>query len=121
MSPEYYGLFTQNVMMDLYKQYGKQDLYKEQFNGTLKSRILDSKTDTDLDLHSKKSSILARHMLLDTKTKQVNAKIHIIANNNPLDIYLKGSMNQPDVQIDAQKIIEKEAGKQLNKLFKKLF
>ncbi|RLA70029.1 MAG: hypothetical protein DRG24_07530, partial [Epsilonproteobacteria bacterium] len=40
------GLFTQNVMMDLYKQYGKQDLYKEQFNGTLKSRILDSKTDT---------------------------------------------------------------------------
>jgi len=115
------GLFTRNVMMDLYKQYGKRNLYKERFNGTLKSRILDSKTDTDLDLHSKKSSISARHMLLDTKTKQVNAKIHIVANNNPIDIYLKGNMDQPDVQIDANQIIEKEAGKQLNKLFKKLF
>ena len=115
------GLFARNIMMDLYKQYGKRNLYKERFDGTLKSRILDSKTDTDLDLHSKKSSISTEHMLLDTKTKQVNAKIHIVANNNPLDIYLKGSLDEPDVKIDAEKIIEKEAGKQLNKLFKKLF
>ncbi len=115
------GLFTQNIMMDLYRDYAKRNLYKERFNGTLKSRIDDSKTDTDLDLHSAKSSISSEHMLLDTKTKKVNAKIHIVANQNPLDIYIKGSMDKPDVKIDAQKIIEKEAGKQLNKLFQKLF
>jgi hypothetical protein len=115
------GRFTRNVAMDLYKQYGERDLYKENFNGTLLSRIDQSRLDTDLFLKSRKSSISSEHMKIDSKTNHIDGKLHIVANKHPLDIYIKGNMDDPDVQIDAQKIIEKEAGKQLNKLFKKLF
>ncbi|OQX59136.1 MAG: hypothetical protein B5M52_04025 [Helicobacteraceae bacterium 4484_230] len=115
------GRFTRNVAMDLYRQYGKRDLYKENFNGTVLSRIDQSRLDTDLFLKSRKSSISSEHMKIDSKTNRIDAKLHIVANKHPLDIYVKGNMDDPDVQIDAQKIIEKEAGKQLNKLFKKLF
>jgi len=115
------GRFTRNVAMDLYKQYGKRDLYKENFNGTVLSRIDKSKLDTDLFLKSRKSSISSEHMKIDSKTNHIDAKLHIVANKHPLDIYVKGNMDDPDVQVDAQQIIEKEAGKQLNKLFKKLF
>ncbi|MGB5966522.1 MAG: hypothetical protein WBG65_13460 [Sulfurimonadaceae bacterium] len=119
------GHFTKNQMLDLVKQYGKTDLYKENFVSTFKSQIKEENIYTDLDMRSNKSSIIGKKVYLNSKTKQIDAKLDIIANNNPLKVKLKGNVNKPKVTIDASKLIErelkKEAGKQINKLLKGLF
>jgi hypothetical protein len=119
------GRFTRNQMLDLVKQYGKKDLYKENFVSTFNSRIRKEHTYTDLDMRSNKSSITGKNVYLNSKTKQIKAKLDINANNNPLKVELKGNVDQPKVKIDASKLIEKElkkeAGKQINKLLKGLF
>ncbi len=115
------GRFTQNEMLDLVKQFGNLNLYKEKFTGTLKSQINKELIYTDIDLRSNKASITGKRVRLNSKTKQVKAKLDITANNNPLSVTIKGSVDQPDVKLDAGKILEKEATKQLDRLFKKLF
>ncbi|MEA3372214.1 MAG: hypothetical protein U9Q62_00860 [Campylobacterota bacterium] len=115
------GKFTKNSMLDLVKQYGRVDLYKEQFKGNLKSIINKELIVTDMDLRSNRSSIITKKAKLNSKTKTVNAKIDINANKNPLGITLRGNVEKPKVEIDASRIIEKEGAKQLNKLFKKWF
>ncbi len=119
------GHFTKNQMLDLVKQYGKKDLYKENFVSTVNSRIKQEHIYTDLDMRSNKSSITGKNVYLNSETKQIKAKLDINANNNLLKVELKGSAEQPKVTIDASKLIEKElkkeAGKQINKLLKGLF
>jgi hypothetical protein len=119
------GHFTKNQMLDLVKQYGRTDLYKELFVGTLTSRIKQENIYSDLDMRSNRSSIVGKNIYLNSKTKQIDAKLDINANNNFLKVALKGSSEQPKVTVDASKIIEKElkkeAGKQINKLLKGLF
>ncbi len=119
------GHFTKNQMLDLVKQYGKKDLYKENFVSTFNSRIKEEHIYTDLDMRSNKSSITGKNVYLNSKTKQIKAKLDINANNNPFKVELKGNADQPKVTIDASKLIEKElkkeAGKQINKLLKGLF
>ncbi|MDA3945366.1 MAG: hypothetical protein PF439_01625 [Helicobacteraceae bacterium] len=69
--------------------------------------------------------IIGKNVYLNSKSKQIDAKLDINANNNPLKVALKGSVDQPKVTVDASKLIEKklkkEAGKQINKLLKGLF
>jgi hypothetical protein len=76
-------------------------------------------------MRSNRSSIVGKNIYLNSKTKQIDAKLDINANNNFLKVALKGSSEQPKVTVDASKIIEKElkkeAGKQINKLLKGLF
>ncbi len=119
------GRFTRNVMLDLVKQYGRTDLYKENFVSTFDSRIKEEHIRTDLVMRSNKSSIIGKNVYLNSQTKQVDAKLDINANNNPLKVELKGRVDQPKVKVDASKLIEKEikkeAGKQINKLLKGLF
>jgi hypothetical protein len=119
------GHFKKNQMLDLVKQYGKKDLYKENFVSTFKSRINKEHIYTDLDMRSNKSSIIGKKVYLNSKTQQVKAKLDINANNNPLTVKIKGRADQPKISVDASKLIEKElkkeAGKQINKLLKGLF
>lgn len=115
------GRFAQNEMLDLVRQFGHLDLYKEKFTGTLLSQINKELIYSDLDLRSNKASITGQRIKLDSKTKQIKAKLDIVANKNPLTVTIKGNVDQPDVKLDAGKIIEKEATKQLDRLFKKLF
>jgi len=119
------GHFTRNIMLDLVKQYGRTDLYKENFVSTIDSRIKEEHIYTDLVMRSNKSSITGKNIYLNSQTKKVDAKLDINANNNPLKVTLKGRVDQPKVAVDASKLIEKElkkeAGKQINKLLKGLF
>jgi hypothetical protein len=123
------GQFTQNIMIDLIKQLGRVDLYKERFKGTLQTKINKELTDTNLDMRSKKSSITGKNIKLNSKTEQINAKLDVVANNNPIGVKIKGNVNKPDVKVDVSKLIKKEAEKalekgmkkQVDKLLKKLF
>ena len=99
------GHFTKNQMLDLVKQYGKKDLYKENFVSTVNSRIKQEHIYTDLDMRSNKSSIVGKNVYLNSKTKQIKAKLDINANNNLLKVELKGNVEQPKVTIDASKLI----------------
>ena len=119
------GTFTQNIMLDLLRQGAGMDLYKERFKGTLDGTIVKENVTANLDLRANKSSITGKGMLLNTKTQQVDAKLQVVANNNPVGVKIKGSMNAPKVNLDLSDLAEKEAKKALqkevNKLFKKLF
>jgi len=119
------GHFTKNQVLDLVKQYGKTDLYKENFVSKLTSRIRKENIHTDLDMRSNKSSIIGKNIYLNSKTQQIDAKLDINANNNQLKVALKGDVDRPKVSVDASKLIEKElkkeAGKKINKLLKGLF
>ena len=115
------GRFTKNVMFDLLKQYSPVDLYRERFKGTLQSRIDDKLIDSDLFLRSNRSSLKSEHALFNAAAKTIDATIHVDANNNPIDLTLKGSVAKPDISVNAQKLLEREAGKQINRLLNDLF
>lgn len=110
------GKFTQNEMFDLLRQYSTVDLYRERFKGTLQSRIDDKIIDSDLDLRSNVSSIQTKNAHLDSEKKQIDADVHVNANNNPFNLKIRGDLDKPSITIDAKKLIEREAGKQLNRL-----
>ena len=123
------GQFAQNIMIDLIKQYGRIDLYKERFKSTLQSKINKELTYTNLDMRSNKASISGKNIRLNSKTQQINANLDVVVNNNPVGVEIKGNVNKPDVKVDVSKLIRKEAGKaiekevqkQLDNLFKELF
>ena len=115
------GYFTQNVIFDLLRQYSTVDMYKEEFTGKTVARINDKRIDADLSLHSNRSSLTTEHAKIDTGTKTVDADIRVDANNNPVDFRLKGAIDRPGVTVDAGKLLERETGKQINRLLNNLF
>lgn len=115
------GYFQQNTAFDLLRQYSTVDMYKEEFTGKTVARIDDKRIDADLSLRSKRTSLTTEHAKIDTAAKTIDADVHVDANNNPIDFRLKGSVNRPKVSIDAGKLIEREAGKQINRLLDNLF
>ncbi len=115
------GRFTRNSIFDLLSRYTTLDLYKERFNGTLLSRIHTTRLDSDLTLKSERSSISSRHAFFDAGTKRIDAAVHVDANSNPIDFHIRGNIEDPKVEINADKLIEREAGKQINRLLNHLF
>ena len=123
------GQFTKNQMLTLVKQYGKVDLYKEKFKGDVGADINRENILASLDLKSNTSSIITKDTKLNSKTKKIKSKIDIVANKNPITVKLSGSATSPKIEIDAQKLIENEAkkaiqkklNKEVGKLFKGLF
>jgi len=119
------GLFTKNTVLDLTKQYARIDLYKQRFKGDVDAKINKEKIVASLDLKSNTSSIITKNTKLNSKTQQIDSKIAINANGNPINVGLKGNVAKPKVSIDAKKLMEKEATKavkkNLGKLFNKLF
>jgi len=119
------GKFTRNVMLDLLLTLAKTDLYKERFTGTVHSNIDRELLTSDLELRSNSSSIVGKKATLNSKTRQVNARLDVLANNNPIGVTIKGSVDKPEVKLDTTALIKKEANKALqkevDKLFKKLF
>ena len=119
------GAFTKNQMLDLVREFGHTDLYKQQFKGDILANINKEHILANLDLRSNTSSIISKNIKLNSKTKYVDAKVDVMANHHPFSLVINGNVASPKVTIDAQKIIEKELNKVikkgLNKLFKKFF
>jgi len=119
------GKFTKNQALDLVKQYGSTDLYQEKFKGSTKADINKENILASLDLQSNNSFIKTKNTKLNSKTQHINSKIDMNANGNIFTIKLSGNASQPQVSIDAQKLIQKKAEeavkKELGKYFKGLF
>lgn len=119
------GMFTNNSVLDLVKQYANINLYKQKFLGNIDSKIKQEKIVVDFDLKSNTSSIITKATKLNSKTQFVDSKIDINANGNPLSVALKGNINNPKIKVDANKLVKKQAqkavNKEVNKLFKKFF
>ncbi len=119
------GKFTRNIMLDLLLTLAQTDLYKERFTGTLHSNINRELITSDLDLRSNTSSISGKNTTLNSKTKQVNAKLDVVANNNLIPVTIKGTVDKPEVKLDTSALLKNEANKALqkevNKLLKNLF
>ena len=119
------GHFVKNKTFDLIKQYARIDMYKESFNGDVSAKINKEKILANLDLKSRTSSIKTTNTKLNTKTQQIDSKLLIVANKNPINTHLTGDINQPKVSVDLEKFMKSKAGKkvekELGRLFKKLF
>ena len=119
------GKFTRNQVLDLTKQYGRIDLYKETFKGDVSAKINKEKIIASLDLKSNKSAIVTKNTKLNSKTQRINSKIEITANKNKFELLLTGDVNAPKVKIDADKLIKDQATKavkkEVSKFFKGLF
>ncbi len=115
------GQFTKNQMLTLIKKYAHTDLYKERFKGKVSADIKKENIIASLGLQSNKSSIKTKNTKLNSKTKKIYSKIDIDANGNPITITLSGNATAPKVKIDAEKLIRKEAKKELGKFLKKFF
>ena len=119
------GTFTKNQMFTLVKQYGKVDLYKENFKGDVKANINKEHILASMNLKSRVSSIKTTNTKLNSKTKEIDSVIKISANNNPITVTLKGNATSPKVGVDVEDLVKKEATKviqkEVGKLFKGLF
>ncbi|MEN4052903.1 MULTISPECIES: hypothetical protein [Sulfurimonas] len=113
------GTFTRNQALDLTKQYAHIDLYKQIFKGDVSANINKENILASLDLKSNTSSITTKDTYLNSKTKRIKSVIDINANGNPLVVKLSGSVERPKVQVDASKILKKEATKAVTKELEK--
>ena len=109
------GKFTQNKMLDLVRKFGRVDMYVQRFKGDVTANINKEHILASLDLVSNSSSIKTKNTKLNSKTKYIDSKIDIVANNNPLTITLKGNSSSPKISIDAEKLIKREATKAIKK------
>lgn len=119
------GKFTQNEVLDLTKEYAHLDMYKENFSGAIDGDIINQNIFTTFDLRSRNSSITTKNSKLNMRDNRVDSKIDIDANKNLIEVKLKGDINTPDVTIDADELIKKEATriitKEINKFLDSLF
>jgi len=113
------GTFTRNQVLDLTKQYAHIDLYKQLFKGDVSANINKENILASLELKSNTSSITTKDTYLNSKTKRIKSVIDINANGNPLVVKLSGNVEKPKVQVDASKILKKEATKAVTKELKK--
>jgi hypothetical protein len=113
------GKFTKNQVLDLTKQYAKIDLYKQRFKGDVTANIKKENIIASLDLRSNTSSIITKNTYLNSKTQAIVSKIDINANGNPLSVKLSGNVQSPKVEINADKLLKKEATKAASKELEK--
>lgn len=113
------GKFTKNQVLDLAKQYASTDMYKDVFKGKVNAKINKENILASLDLKSNRSSINTKKTRLNTLTKKIKSKIDINANGNPFIVYLSGNTDAPKVEVDANKLIQREATKALETEAKK--
>ena len=119
------GRFTKNQVLDLTKKFAEIDLYKEIFKGDVNANINKEKIVGSLSLKSNKSSISTKNAKLNSKTQIIHSKLDIVANKNPFSVTLDGDVNSPDVKVNANALMKKEAKKAIkkgiNKYLKGLF
>ncbi|UFS61754.1 hypothetical protein LOH54_08770 [Sulfurimonas sp. HSL-3221] len=115
------GAFSRNNVFDLLRQYTSVDLYKERFDGTTLARLDDTMIDADLQLRSDRAALQTKHAKIDTAKETVRADIKLEAAGAVIPFRLRGKMSRPGVTVDAGKLIEQEAGKQVQQLFDSLF
>ena len=115
------GRFTQNGAFDLLRQYTPVNLYAERFDGNTSAYINDKRIVSDLFLRSSRSRIVSKKARINGADNTINANVHLDANRNPIDFRLTGRIDQPNVAVNADELIKREAGKQIDRLFKKLF
>ena len=123
------GRFVPNVMTILVDQLAGFDLSRERFEGNLASSINGEKIVSELAMRSNNASVTGDGVKLNTKTKQIDGRLHIVANDNPIDVNIRGHVSNPKVEVDvknllqreAEKYIEKQVGPQLEKLLKGIF
>lgn len=109
------GKFQKNTVLNLVKQYARTNLYIENFNGKIKADIAPDKVISSLYLSSNNSSISSKNAKINLKQKRVSASVDIVANKNPLNFKINGDINNPNIKINANKLIEKEAKKAIGK------
>ncbi|MHC3995491.1 hypothetical protein ACXWTF_11735 [Thiomicrolovo sp. ZZH C-3] len=115
------GAFSRNNAFDLLRQYSSVDLYKERFDGTTLARLDDTKIDADVRLRSDRATLQSTHAKIDTAADTLRADVKLEAAGAVIPFRLKGKISRPGVTIDARKLIEQEAGKQVQQLFDSLF
>ena len=115
------GVFSRNNAFDLLRQYTKVDLYRERFDGTTLARLDDTNIDADATLRSDLAALETRHAKIDTAAQTVRADITLEAAGAVIPFRLKGKIAHPGVTVDAGKLLEKEAGKQVQQLFDTFF
>ena len=123
------GRFVPNVMTILVDQLAGFDLSREQFGGNLAGSINGENIVSKLAMRSNHASVTGDGVKLNTKTKQIDARLHIVANDNPIDVNMRGHVSNPKVEVDvknllqreAEKYIEKQVGPQFEKLLKGIF
>lgn len=109
------GIFMNNEMVSLVKQLAKVDLYKENFKGNITADIDKENILTSFALSSINASLKSKDTKLNTKTKEIESKIDIVANKNTLGVMLEGDVNAPNVTVDAEELIKSEAKKAVQK------
>lgn len=119
------GKFMDNLMLSLVKQYGKVNLYKENFTGDVSADVNKEKLLASLALSSNTSSIKTKNAKLNSKAKTVDATVEITANKHPIAVTIKGNTSAPKVSVDAESIlkneVQKAVGEKLNGLLKGFF
>ncbi|MBI9083271.1 MAG: hypothetical protein JEZ11_06695 [Desulfobacterales bacterium] len=123
------GRFVPTVMTTLIAQLARFDLTREVFQGKLTSHIDGEQILSDVDLRAANASVTGNNARLNAQTRQIDARLKIVANDNPLDVIIRGDVAKPKVDVDvknllqreAERYIEKQAGGQIKNLLKGLF
>jgi len=115
------GKFTKNGLFDTVDAYTKTSIYKERFNGNVDSKIDKDALTSDISLKSNKTSITSKKSYLNSKTKKIDTKLKIVSGDTPVGLHVTHTLDDPKVDIDATKLIKKEATKHIGNYLKSLF
>jgi len=103
------GKFTENEMLSLLRDVAKINLYKENFKGDVSAVINKENILASLALNSNTSSISTKDSKINSKTKEVDSKINIVANKNLLFVKITGTTDNPKIELDASEVLKAKA------------
>ena len=118
---------TKSKMTDLIGSFTRTDLTKERFNeGSLISDINKDLIKSTLKMKSSKASLNSKKFLINTKKQLIDAKFTVQVKKYAGDVLVTRSLNSPKVEVDFNSLLknpetQKKIGKELDRLFKKLF
>jgi len=119
------GTFAQNQIFTLLQQYAELDMYEEKFKGELSATINKELVVASLELLSQKSSLKTQETKLNTKTKEIDASLDLVLNNNSISASIQGKTDAPKISVDLEKFMKSKAGdalkKEVDKFLKGLF
>ena len=123
------GQFVPTLMTSLIARLARFDLTGEVFHGNLTSDIDGEKILSNIDMRADNASVTGTNLKLITKTRQVDARLNVVANDNPIGVIVRGDVDKPKIDVDvknllqreAERYIEKQIGGQFKNLIKGLF
>lgn len=113
------GHFLKSNFSEILKNLAKIDITKELFSETKIISQIDNKVaNSTIFMKSKNLQISSNNSLIDLNKDYIDTKLEFKSKDKSFNIFLKNSLQNPDIKVDINDILKNEINRFLNKLLR---